>query len=93
VACGKSPEALIALFDRNISAEPTIERRKNLRWPAAFVNGNVFAGLFQDTFIPSRRRVIQLDNAASPPRGDLGRRTLTAGVTLPSVFPAPYLSR
>jgi TfoX/Sxy family transcriptional regulator of competence genes len=42
----KSPEALIQLLDRVLPEGPNIERRKMFGYPCAFVNGNMFAGLF-----------------------------------------------
>lgn len=42
----KSPEALVQLLDRVLPEGPNIERRKMFGYPCAFVNGNMFAGLF-----------------------------------------------
>ncbi len=42
----KSPEALVQLFDRVLPESPNVERRKMFGYPCAFVNGNMFAGLF-----------------------------------------------
>jgi TfoX/Sxy family transcriptional regulator of competence genes len=42
----KSPEALVQLFDRVLPEGSNIERRKMFGYPCAFVNGNMFAGLF-----------------------------------------------
>ena len=41
----KSPPELVALFDEVAPAAPAVERRKMFGYPAAFVNGNMFAGL------------------------------------------------
>jgi TfoX/Sxy family transcriptional regulator of competence genes len=41
-----SPEALVQLLDRILPEGPNIERRKMFGYPCAFVNGNMFAGLF-----------------------------------------------
>ncbi|HYM83238.1 MAG TPA: TfoX/Sxy family protein [Candidatus Dormibacteraeota bacterium] len=43
-----SPESLVALFDRVVPAEPDVKRRKMFGWPAAFVGGNMVAGLHRD---------------------------------------------
>jgi len=48
MAWEKSPQGLIDLFDASLPQAPGLERRKMLGYPAAFVNGNMFAGLFQD---------------------------------------------
>ncbi len=42
----KSPQALVQLFDRVLPESPNVERRKMFGYPCAFVNGNMFAGLF-----------------------------------------------
>ena len=41
----KSPPELVALFDEVAPTAPAMERRKMFGYPAAFVNGNMFAGL------------------------------------------------
>jgi len=43
----KSPPALISLFE-SIFPGPPAEQRKMFGYPAGFVNGNLFMGLFQD---------------------------------------------
>jgi len=48
MAWTKSPEALVNLFIESLPQDSRIERRKMFGYPAAFVNGNMFAGLFQD---------------------------------------------
>jgi TfoX/Sxy family transcriptional regulator of competence genes len=44
----KAPESLVALFDEVAPSEAPVERRKMFGYPAAFVHGNLFAGLHQD---------------------------------------------
>jgi TfoX/Sxy family transcriptional regulator of competence genes len=41
----KSPPELIALFGELAPSGPGVEQRKMFGYPAAFVNGNMFAGL------------------------------------------------
>jgi hypothetical protein len=41
----KSPAALIARFDELLPKDPRVARRKMFGYPAAFVNGRMFAGL------------------------------------------------
>ena len=48
MAWTKSPEALQNLFIEALPDNPRIERRRMFGYPSAFVNGNMFAGLFQD---------------------------------------------
>jgi TfoX/Sxy family transcriptional regulator of competence genes len=51
MAWRKSPASLIDIFDRLMPEDPKIERRKMFGYPAAFTNGNLFAGLHQESFI------------------------------------------
>jgi len=48
MAWTKSPQNLIELFTESLPADPRIQTRKMFGYPAAFVNGSMFAGLFQD---------------------------------------------
>src|SRR5205823_5011727 len=45
-----SPPKLIALFD-DVVPGPPAERRKMFGYPAAFVNGHLFMGLFEDVLM------------------------------------------
>ena len=47
MAWQKSPDALIARFNQMVPDDPRVERRKMFGYPAAFVNGRLFAGLHQ----------------------------------------------
>src|SRR5437879_1160804 len=47
----KSPEHLAELFASVVPDEPEVERRKMFGYPAAFVHGYHFAGLFQDSMV------------------------------------------
>jgi TfoX/Sxy family transcriptional regulator of competence genes len=51
LAWRKSPQELIDLFGDVIPADRRIERRKMFGYPAAFVDGKLFAGLHQESFI------------------------------------------
>jgi TfoX/Sxy family transcriptional regulator of competence genes len=46
----KSPEALVAIFDE-VTPGPPATKRKMFGFPAGFVNGNMFMGLFEDSMI------------------------------------------
>jgi TfoX/Sxy family transcriptional regulator of competence genes len=46
-----SPPRLVALFERAVPRAPDVERRQMFGYPAAFANGNLFAGLHQEDFI------------------------------------------
>ncbi len=43
----KAPDEMVSLFERAMKDFPMAETRKMFGYPAAFVNGNMFAGLFQ----------------------------------------------
>ena len=51
MAWRKSPPQLIALFDQAVPRDRRIERRQMFGYPAAFLNGHLFAGLHQENFI------------------------------------------
>ena len=44
----KAPEELVQLFERAMKDFPMAIQRKMFGYPCAFVNGNMFTGLFQD---------------------------------------------
>ena len=51
MAWRKSPPQLIALFDAAVPQDRRIQRRKMFGYPAAFLNGHLFAGLHQESFV------------------------------------------
>jgi TfoX/Sxy family transcriptional regulator of competence genes len=60
----KSPEELVAKFDE-VMPGPPATKRKMFGFPAGFVNGNMFMGLFEDSMIlrlpaESREELMQL---------------------------------
>lgn len=73
----KSPEELVQLFDQVLPADARVQRRKMFGYPAAFANGQMFAGLFQDDFIirlPQQdREALQHAHGARPFEPMLGR--------------------
>ena len=44
----KAPEEMVRLFDDTLREFPMARTRKMFGYPAAFINGNMFAGLFQE---------------------------------------------
>ena len=46
----KSPEALVATFD-DVMPGPPATKRKMFGFPAGFIKGNMFTGLFEDSMI------------------------------------------
>jgi TfoX/Sxy family transcriptional regulator of competence genes len=51
MAWKKSPPELVERFDEVVPAFGGATRRKMFGYPAAFVNGNMFAGLHEDHFV------------------------------------------
>src|SRR5215472_3204015 len=65
----KSPEALVQQFETIVPPDPQVERRKMFGYPAAFVGGNMFMGLHQESLIlrlPDEHRAsfLSLPNAS-----------------------------
>ena len=85
MAWKKSPAALVATFDRLVPSSG-VERRQMFGYPAAFVAGNMFAGLHEDRF------VLRLDEAGCAEAKRLGAtdfepmpgRAMKGWVVLPS---------
>lgn len=51
MAWRKSPPELVAFFTGLIAERPLLEPRKMFGYPAAFMNGKMAAGLFEDTML------------------------------------------
>ena len=47
----KTPPALAARFDRAAPKDPKVVRKPMFGYPALFLNGNMFAGTFQDRIV------------------------------------------
>ena len=71
----KSPQALVALFDACLPNEPGVERRRMFGYPCAFVNGNLFAGVFEESVIVrlSERERAEAERAGGAPFAPMGR--------------------
>lgn len=66
----KSPEALVRTFEESVPDDPRVERRKMFGYPAAFLSGNLFMSLFQDSLVlrlseDDRKSFLRLDGAAA----------------------------
>ena len=63
----KSPPKLIQTFEAVMPGSPAVARQM-FGYPAGFINGNMFMGLFQESMIvrlaePSRQQLLKLDGA------------------------------
>lgn len=77
-----TPE-MVAAFDAALPADPRVERKKMFGCPCAFVNGNMFAGVYKDTFImrlpeADRAEAAKLGAVAWAPGGDRPMREYSA---------------
>ncbi len=83
-----SPE-LVEKFDRALSAYPLAERRQMFGMPAAFLNGNMFAGLHEERMVvrlaPDRLREALGTGGAAPFAPMPGRPMREYAVVPPSV--------
>lgn len=65
----KSSPELVAAFDKALPASPAVTRRPMFGYASAFVNGNMFAGTFQDAIVvrladPDRASLLKMKGAA-----------------------------
>jgi TfoX/Sxy family transcriptional regulator of competence genes len=70
LAWTKSSQGLVDLFTESLPADPRVQARKMFGCPAVFVNGNMFAGVFQESVFarlpPELRATLERDFAAKP---------------------------
>ena len=57
----KTSAEVVAAFDKALPASPNVTRRPMFGYASAFVNGNMFAGTFQDAIVV---RLPEIDRAA-----------------------------
>ena len=82
----KAPEAVMQAFDAALPPDPAVQRRKMFGYPAGFVNGNMFAGVFQDQIVvrlPEAKRA-DLTKAGGQPFAPMGRAMREYVVVPPS---------
>jgi TfoX/Sxy family transcriptional regulator of competence genes len=68
MAWKKSPPSLVELFARVFPQSPGAETRQMFGYPAGFVNGNLFVGLFEDRLLVrlderGRKELLAVDEA------------------------------
>jgi TfoX/Sxy family transcriptional regulator of competence genes len=84
----KSPEALVAAFD-DVMPGPPATKRKMFGYPAGFINGNLFMGLFEDTMIlrlPSDLREELIQAHGAKPFAPMAGRVMKEYVALPEAL-------
>jgi TfoX/Sxy family transcriptional regulator of competence genes len=65
----KPPPELIAAFESALPKDPRAERRKQFGFPCSFVNGNMWAGIFNDRImlrVPETERAPFYKDGAAP---------------------------
>lgn len=82
----KSPGWLLSIFDVGFPADRRAQRRSMFGYPAGFVNGNLFSGLFQDSLFvrlaePERRELLAIEGSA--PFEPMAGRPMREYVVLP----------
>ena len=86
-----SPE-LVAAFDKALPASPGVTRRPMFGYASAFVNGNMFAGTFQDAIVvrlAESDRVALLKVKGAAPFEPMGRPMKEYVVVPASIVAAP----
>lgn len=86
MAWTKSPKSLVELFELSLPDAPGLQRRKMFGYPVAFVNGNMCAGLFQDSAfarLPPALSAQLVDNHGAQPFEPMAGRPLRDYLTLP----------
>jgi TfoX/Sxy family transcriptional regulator of competence genes len=82
----RSPEALVQLLDRVLPEGPNIERRKMFGYPCAFVNGNMFAGLFAAQMfvrLPAEERLSMMADQDAKPLEPMPGRPMKDYIVVP----------
>ena len=84
-----SPQAVVALFERVAPKGPDVTRRKMFGFPAAFVNGNLCCGTFNDELmlrLPEDARA-ELETLGGTPFAPMPGRPMKGYVAVgPQVF-------
>lgn len=82
---GKSPEALVRTFENAMKDFPMVQQRKMFGFPAAFINGNMFVGLFND------RMMLRLSPADAAKLGDAIPFEIMPGRAMKGWFEIPQM--
>jgi TfoX/Sxy family transcriptional regulator of competence genes len=88
----RTPSEIVAAFDKALPASPAVIRRPMFGYASAFVNGNMFAGTFQDAIvvrlaIADRDALLKIKGAA--PFEPMGRPMKEYVVVPPSIAGKP----
>ncbi len=82
----KAPPELVELFYAALPEDPAVERRKMFGYPCAFVNGNMFTGVFAELImvrLPDEQRAELLAIEGAAPFEPMAGRPMKEYVVLP----------
>ena len=82
----KAPPELVELFYAALPEDPAVERRKMFGYPCAFVNGNMFTGVFAELImvrLPDQQRAELLAIEGAAPFEPMAGRPMKEYVVLP----------
>jgi TfoX/Sxy family transcriptional regulator of competence genes len=88
----RTPPEIVAAFEKAVPASPGVTRRPMFGYASAFVNGNMFAGTFQDAIVvrlavADRDALLKIKGAA--PFEPMGRPMKEYVVVPPSIASKP----
>lgn len=97
----KAPPELVARFERATADLPGIERRKMFGYPAAFANGHLVTGLYQDRWMVRlpEDALAELSAQGGAPFEPMAGRPMRGYLTFPTSMTAhpaelaPWLAR
>lgn len=82
----KTPPEIVAAFDKAAPADPRVVRKPMFGYPALYVNGNMFAGTYQDKVVvrlPEAGRSRATKSAGAAPFEPMPGRPMKEYVVLP----------
>ena len=85
----KTPQATVKAFERSVPRAPAVVRKKMFGYPAAFVNGNMFASTFRDEIVvrlAGDDRAALLETVGAKPFEPMPGRPMTEYVAVPPSF-------
>src|SRR5215467_4054375 len=83
----KAPEALVQTFKDAVPEAPRVERRTMFGYPCAFIAGNMFGGIYQDTVVvrlSEARRTAAIQRDGARPFEPMPGRPMREYVVVPS---------
>ena len=81
-----APAPLVARFEHAVAALPEVQQRKMFGYPAAFVNGHMFAGVFQASLfvrLAEKDRTELIEKEGATPFAPMPGRVMREYVVLP----------